>query len=138
MIKFFNILNQALCLLLMVHLLAISVCDDYLLKLINKSSIEQVTEKGTNKDLKDKNVEFDDFENEYFVNFLNKFTHINSLLKQKSLSKVSFQYRSQKARLQHLLNFRYCNVRKPHFQFLRVLKSNHLRLNYCRFHIQIL
>ena len=95
MIKFFNILNQTLlCLLLMGHLLAISVCDDYLSKLINKPSIERVIkiEKNTNKDSKDKNVEFDDSEDEYFENLLNKFIHINSFLKQKSLSKVSFQY----------------------------------------------
>ena len=71
MIKFFNILNQILCLLFIVHLLAISVCDDYLSKLINKSTIEQVIEieKNTDKDPKDKNVEFDDSEDEYFLNF---------------------------------------------------------------------
>lgn len=94
MIKFFNILNQILCLLFIVHLLAISVCDDYLSKLINKSTIEQVIEieKNTDKDPKDKNVEFDDSEDEYFVNFLNKFFHVSPFFRQKSLSKVLFQF----------------------------------------------
>ena len=94
MIKVFNISSRVFCLLLMIHLLAIGVCDDYLLKLINKSSIEQVVEieKDTNKDLKDKNVEFDDFEDEYYVNYSNKFIHINSIFRQKNLSKLSFQY----------------------------------------------
>ena len=94
MIKFVNILSRIFCLLLMIHLLAIGVCDDYLSKLINNSSIEQVIEieKDTDKDLKDKNVEFDDFEDDYYVNYLNKFIHINSFFRQKSLSKVSFQY----------------------------------------------
>ena len=92
MIKFVNISSRIFCLLLMIHLLAIGVCDDYLSKLINNSSIEQVIEIEKDKDLKDKNVEFDDFEDDYYVNYLNKFIHINSFFTQKSLSKVSFQY----------------------------------------------
>ena len=92
MIKFVNISSRIFCLLLMIHLLAIGVCDDYLSKLINNTSIEQVIEIEKDKDLKDKNVEFDDFEDDYYVNYLNKFIHINSFFTQKSLSKVSFQY----------------------------------------------
>jgi hypothetical protein len=73
MIKVFNILSRTFCLLLMIHLLAVSVCDDYLLKLINKSNIEQTLdiEKDTDNDSK----EFDDFDDEYLVNSPHNFIY---------------------------------------------------------------
>ena len=61
MIKISNILNRTFCLLLIVHLLAISVCDDYLWKLINKSTIEQTLdiEEDTDNDSKEKSFKFE-------------------------------------------------------------------------------
>jgi hypothetical protein len=94
MIRVFNILSRTFCLLLMIHLLAVSVCDDYLLKLINKSSVEQTIdiEEDTDSDSEDKTFEFDDFDDEYLINSFNSFFHNHSFHIQESLSKVSFQY----------------------------------------------
>ena len=94
MIKIFNILNKTFCLLLMIHLLAVGVCDNYLSKLINKTSIGQVIdfEEDTTKDSKVKNVEFDNIDDEYSVNSLNNGNHLNAYCLQKNLPKISFQY----------------------------------------------
>ena len=67
MIKIFNILSRAFCIFLMIHLLAMSVCDDYLLKLFNKSNIEQTIEIEDNNS-KDKSFEFDEYDDKYLVN----------------------------------------------------------------------
>jgi hypothetical protein len=90
MIKVFNILGRTFCLLLMIHLLAVSVCDDYLLKLINQSNTEQSLdiEKDTDNDLK----EFDDFDDEYLVNFSDHFVHNYPFQIQENILTVSFQY----------------------------------------------
>lgn len=91
MIKVFNILSRTFCLLLMMHLLAVSVCDDYLLKIINKSTIEQPfdIEEDTDDNVKDKTLEFDD---EYLVNSPNHFDICHLFLLEYKLSKVSFKY----------------------------------------------
>ena len=54
----------------MIHLLAMTVCGDYLSKLFNKSNIEQTIEIEEDKDnnSKDKSFEFDDYDDEYSVN----------------------------------------------------------------------
>ena len=92
MIKVFNILNKTFCLLLMIHLLAVGVCDNYLSKLVNKSSIGQVIdfEEDTNKDSKIKNVEFDNIDDAYSVNSLNNLNHLNVYSLQKNLPKLLF------------------------------------------------
>lgn len=92
MIKVFNILSRTLCLLLMIHLLAVSVCDDYLLKLINNSSIEQTHDIEEDNDSKDKSFEFDDFDDEYLVNSLPNFNYYRTFSLQENLSTIAFQY----------------------------------------------
>ena len=94
MIKAFNILNRTFCLFLMIHLLAVSVCDDYLLKLINNSNIEKRLdiEEDTSQDAENKTFEFDDLDDEYLVNPLNGFFSNHSFYIQQSLSNVAFQY----------------------------------------------
>ena len=94
MIKASNILGRTLCLLLMIHLLAMSVSNDYFLNLINKSSIKQVIdiEKDSDKGTKDKNVEFDDFDDVYLIHSSNILFHHNSIFLYQNLSSASFQY----------------------------------------------
>ena len=94
MIKVFNILSRAFCLLLMIHLLAISISDDYLLKLINKSTLEQTLdiEKDTDNDSEDKTFEFDNFDDEYLVNSLPNFNYSHAFFLQADLSTSAFQY----------------------------------------------
>jgi hypothetical protein len=94
MIKVFNIVSRTFCLLLMIHLLAVSVCDDYLLKLISKSNIEQTLdiEEDTDNDLEDKTLEFDDFDDEYLVNSLPNFNYYRALSQHEDLSPTAFQY----------------------------------------------
>jgi hypothetical protein len=94
MIRVFNILSRTFCLLLMIHLLAISVCNDYLLKIINKSNIEQTLdiEEDTDNGSENKSVEFNDFDDEYLVNAPNSFINSHSFQVQENISKVSFQY----------------------------------------------
>ncbi len=94
MTKFFNIFNQTLCLLLMIHLLAMSVSNDYFLKLINKSSIEQVIdiEKDSDKDTNNKNIEFDDLDDAYLVHSSDNFIQNNSIFLYQNQSNASFQY----------------------------------------------
>ena len=91
MIKVFNILNRTLCLLLMIHLLALNICDDYLLKLINISSVEQTIdiEEDTDSDSKGKTFEFDD---DYLVNAFNNFNYHCDFYTQEFHSASSFQY----------------------------------------------
>ena len=91
MIKVFDIYTRTFCLLLMIHLVAVSVCDDYLSNLFNKSTIEQSLdiEEDTNNDLKDKSLEFD---NEYLVNSLNPFICYHTYFKQKNLSLASYHF----------------------------------------------
>ena len=78
----------------MIHLLAIGVCDDYLSRFINKSSIEQLIdiEKDSDKDTKNKNVEFDDFDDVYLVHSSNNLIQYNSIFLYQNLSNASFQY----------------------------------------------
>jgi hypothetical protein len=94
MIKVFNILSRTFCLLLMIHILAISVCDDYLLKLINKSNIEQTLdiEEDTDNDSEDKTFEFDNFDDEYLVNSLSNFNYYHAFSLQENLSVSAFHY----------------------------------------------
>ena len=94
MIKVFNIVSRTFCLLLMIHLLAVSVCDDYLLKIINKSNIEQTLdiEKDKDNDSKNKPFEFDNFDDEYLANSLNHFINYHSFQIQENLSTSSFHY----------------------------------------------
>ena len=79
----------------MIHLLAVSVCDDYLLKLINKSNIEQALdiEENTDNDSEDKTLKFDNFNDEYLVNSLPDFNHNRTFFLQEDLSSCTFQYR---------------------------------------------
>ena len=94
MIKILNILSRTFCLLLMTHLLGTSVCDDYILKLINKSTTEQILdiEKDADNDSEDKTVEFDDFDSEYLVNPLSNFRYHRIFPLQEDLSPSAFQY----------------------------------------------
>ena len=94
MIKVFNILSRTLCFLLMIHLLAISISDDYFLKFINKISIEQKIdiEKDTDKDFKNKTCEFDDFDDEYLANSLPNFNYYRTFSLQENLLTSAFQY----------------------------------------------
>ena len=94
MIKISNILNRTFCLLLIVHLLAISVCDDYLWKLINKSTIEQTLdiEEDTDNDSKEKSFKFDDFNDEYLANLFLIFRYHRTFPLQEDLSQSAFQY----------------------------------------------
>lgn len=91
MIKIINIFSSTFCLLLVIHLLAISVCDDYFLKLFNKFNIEQTLdiEEDTDNDSKNKSFEFDD---EYVVNSLNHSIHFHPFRVQHNCSVTSFQY----------------------------------------------
>lgn len=94
MVKVFNILCRIFCLLLMIHLLAVSVCDDYILKLINNSnselSLDIEEDRGNNS--KDKSFEFDDFDDEYLVTTLNHFVYSHSFQVQENISSISFQH----------------------------------------------
>jgi hypothetical protein len=94
MIKVFNILNPTFCLLLMIHLLAMSVCDDYLSKIINKSTIEQSfdIEEDTDNDSKNKTFEFDDFDDKYLVSSPSSFNYSLAFSLQENLSSSAFQY----------------------------------------------
>ena len=94
MIKVSNILIRTFCLLLMIHLLAVSVCDDYLLKLINKSNIEQTLdiEEDSDNDSNGKPFEFDDLDDKYLVNPSNNHINHHYSLLQENLSSASFQY----------------------------------------------
>ena len=78
----------------MIHLLAVSVCDDYLLNLINKSSIEQTldVEKDNENDSKDKSFEFDNFDDEYLSSSTNQFINNHFFFKQENLLLASFHY----------------------------------------------
>jgi hypothetical protein len=78
----------------MIHLLAISISDDYLLKLINKSNIEQTLdiEEDTDNDLKNKSFEFDDFNDDYIVNFLSHYIYYHSSRILENLSSASFRH----------------------------------------------
>jgi hypothetical protein len=92
MIKVFNILSRTFCLLLMIHLLAVSISNDYLLKLINNSNIEQTHDIEEDNDSKDKAFEFDDFDDEYLVNSLPNFNYYRTFSLQENLSTIAFQY----------------------------------------------
>ena len=94
MIKIFDILSRTLCLLLMIHLLAISISDDYFLKFINKASIEQIIdiEEDTDKDFKNKTCKFDDFDDEYLANSLPNFNYYRIFFLQKNLLTSAFKY----------------------------------------------
>lgn len=91
MIKIFSVLNRFFCLLLIVHLLATSVCNDYLWKLINKSTIEQSLdiEEDTDNNSKDKTFEFDD---EYLVSPLSNFRYNHTSSLQNDLIQSAFRY----------------------------------------------
>jgi hypothetical protein len=94
MIKVFNILSPTFCLLLMIHLLAVSISDDYLLKLSNKSTIEQThdIEEDTDNDSKDKSFEFDDFDDEYLITPSTNFNPLHNFFVIENLSTIAFQY----------------------------------------------
>lgn len=94
MIKVFNIVARTFCLLLMMHLLAVSICNNYLLKLTNSSNIEQPLdeEKDTDNFSKNKSCEFDDCCEEYLADSFNNFNYHHSFHRQVSISTVSFQY----------------------------------------------
>lgn len=89
--KVFNILSRTLCFLLMIHLLALNICDDYLLKLINITSVEQTLdiEENPDNDLEGKIFEFDD---EYLVNTFTHFNYHFDFHTQQFHSTSSFQY----------------------------------------------
>ena len=90
MIKILDILSRTLCLLLMIHLLATSISDDYFLKFINKASIEQTidVEEDTDKDFKNKTLKFGDFNDEYLPNF----AYYRTFFLQENLLTSDFQY----------------------------------------------
>lgn len=94
MIRVFDILSRTLCLLLMIHLLAISISDDYFLKFINKISIEQTTdtEEDTDKDFKNKTCKFDGFNGEYLANYVPNFNYYRTFCLQENLLTSAFQY----------------------------------------------
>jgi hypothetical protein len=75
----------------MIHLLALNICDDYLLKLINKTSIEQTLdiEEDTDNDSEGKTFEFDD---EYLVTTFTNFYYHCDFYTQEFHSTSSFQY----------------------------------------------
>jgi len=78
----------------MVHLLAISVCNDYLSKFINKTSIEQTfdMEEDTDKDSKNKSLELDDFDDEYLISSHHHLIHSDCHNSQEIFINASFQY----------------------------------------------
>ena len=94
MINISNILSRTFCLLLIIHLLATSVCNDYLWKLINKSTTEQTLdiEEDADNDSKDKTFEFNEFADEYLVNPLSNFRYHRIFSLQEDLSPSAFQY----------------------------------------------
>ena len=100
MIKIINILSRTLCLLLMIHLLAISICDDYLLKFVSNSTIEQSLDIEEDTDDRSKNnaVEFDD---KYLLSSSVYFVCHHSFHLYQNYSKTSFQY-LQMALPQHI------------------------------------
>lgn len=91
MIKVFNIFSGTLCFLLMIHLLASNICNDYLLRLINIASIEQSLEIQEDPDLdsKAKILELDD---ENLVYFSSNFTDHFDFYRQEFYSFSSFHY----------------------------------------------
>lgn len=94
MLKVFNILSRTLCLLLMIHLLAISISNDYFLKLTNKTPIEQTIdiEEDTDKDIKNKPCKFDGFDDEYVANSFPNFNYYRTFSLQENLPTSAFQY----------------------------------------------
>lgn len=92
--KDFNILSRILCLVLMIHLLAMSVCDDYLVKMLDKSTIEQTIEieKDTDNDTKEKSFEFNDLDDEYLMSFHNPSAKYCFLITSQNFLNSSFQY----------------------------------------------
>ena len=94
MIKILDILSRTLCLLLMIHLLATSISDDYFLKFINKASIEQTidVEEDTDKDFKNKTLKFGDFNDEYLANSPPNFAYYRTFFLQENLLTSVFQY----------------------------------------------
>lgn len=94
MIKILNILNRTLCLLLMIHLLAISISNDYFIKLINKTAIEQSIdiEEDSDKDFTNKPFKFGDFDDEYLVSFLQNYNDYRTFSLQENLLTSAFQY----------------------------------------------
>ena len=94
MANFLNIVNRIGCLLLMIHLLAVGVCDDYLLKILNKSTIEKTIEieKDTDNDTKEKSFEFEDLDDEYLLNFHHRLINYCSILISFNFQHSSFQY----------------------------------------------
>ena len=94
MIKFLNILSRTFCLLLMIHLLAISICDDYFLKLINKTPIEKTIdiEEDSEKYFKNKTCKVDDVDDEYLANSFPTINYYHTFSLQENLSTSDFQY----------------------------------------------
>ena len=94
MIKIFNILSRTFCLLLMIHLLAVSVCDDYILKFINASNIKQTidVQEDSDNDSNGKSFEFDDLDDKYLVNSLTDFNSLHNFYQKENLSTIAFQY----------------------------------------------
>jgi len=78
----------------MIHLLAISISNDYLLKLINKTVIEQTidVEEDTDNDSKDKPCKFEGFNDDCLVNSLNSLNYLHSFYLQENLPTSTFQY----------------------------------------------
>jgi flagellar biosynthesis/type III secretory pathway chaperone len=74
--------------------LAVSVCDDYLLKILNKSSIEKTIEieKDTDNDTKEKSFEFEDLDDEYLLNYDTRLINYCSFLTSLNFQNSSFQY----------------------------------------------
>jgi hypothetical protein len=75
----------------MIHLLALNIGDNYLLNLINVTSVEQILdiEEDNNPDSKGKLFEFDD---EYLVNGFTNFNYHCNFSTQEFCSISSFQF----------------------------------------------
>lgn len=93
MLKVFNILSRILCLLLMIHLLAINTRCDYFLKLTNKTPIEQTIdiEEDADKNIKNKPCKFNSFDDEYLANSLPNYNYYHTFSQEK-LSTSTFKY----------------------------------------------
>ena len=78
----------------MIHILAISVCEDYILKLIDNFNIEQTldVEQDTDDNSKDESFEFSELDERYLDNSLNNFIYHHYYYLQDNLKTISFQY----------------------------------------------
>lgn len=92
MINFSKILGRTFCLFLMIHLLAISVREDYVSKLFNKSCFEQILEIEEDNDTKNKSTELDNFDDEFVVSAFNQSIHFSPVTPQQNCLATSFQY----------------------------------------------